>query len=79
MGKFGNKGVSMPNKEKYTYRHNKCPSILLPYVRTYPLNSVLKFSEQFCHLLPNDLDHYAVRGKSKTYLRLIILSHNLVV
>ena len=30
---------------------------LLPYVVTYPLSSLLIFLEQFCHPLPNKLDH----------------------
>ena len=50
------KWVSRPNKEKYAYRHT-CPFIILPYVVTYPLNSLLIFLEQFCHPLSNEFDH----------------------
>ena len=56
----------MPNKEKYAYMHT-CPCILLPHVVTYPLNSLLIFLEQFCHPLPNELDHCAVLVSFKGY------------
>ena len=29
---------------------------------TYPLKSLLIFLEQFCHPLPNELDHFAEQG-----------------
>ena len=48
-----------PNKEKYADRHT-CPFILLPYMGTYQLNSLLNFWEQFFHPLPNELDHCAM-------------------
>ena len=40
------------------YRHT-CPFIFLPYVGTYLFNSLLISLEQFCHPLPNELDHCA--------------------
>ena len=57
--KLAKKGVSRPNKEKRTCRHI-CAFTLMLYVRTYPLGSFLSLSEQFCHLLRNELDHYAL-------------------
>ena len=39
----------------------------MPYVGTYPSNSLLNFLEQFCHLLPNELDHCAFH-QSGSYL-----------
>jgi len=77
------KWVSRPNKEKYAYRHT-CPFILLPYVVTYPLNSLLIFLEQFCHPLPNELDHCAAEVWLKVLQRFdswkcswLSLEHNL--
>ena len=32
----------------------------MAYARTYPLVSLLNLMEQFCHLLPNELDHCGV-------------------
>ena len=68
--KLGNlviKWVSRPNKKKYAYRHT-CPFILLPYMGIYPFNSLLNFLEQFCHPLPNELDHCALESCSNPKL-----------
>ena len=32
----------------------------MAYARTYPLDSLLNLMEQFCHLLPNELDYCAL-------------------
>ena len=72
------KWVSRPNKEKYAYRHT-CPFILLPYAVKYPLNCLLIFLEQFCHPLPNELDHCALYLKLLDDRKLKIFRHNLPI
>ena len=48
----------MPNKEVQTYRH-EWAFIIVANVTTYPLDILLNIMEQFCHPLPNELDHRA--------------------
>ena len=63
-GNLAKKFVLSPNKEKRTKRHTGA-FILMAYVRTYPLDSLLNLVEYFCHPLPNELDHCAEVKKNQ--------------
>ena len=65
---FVKKYVCRANKEKRMYGHT-CAFILLPYSKTCRLNIFLNLSEQFCHPLPKELDHCAVKPKTKPFQR----------
>ena len=57
-------GVDLFKRVVISRAYGTCTFIILPYVGTYPLNSLLNFLEQSRHPLANELDHCGMDGVS---------------